>query len=159
MSKYAPYVYVIPEDDRDRQIAVGFENHHKVDHRRIQVMPSAGGWRRVLETFHDEYIQRLRNYQQTHVVMLIDFDGKIDERRAEFEPAIPQDLKARVFVVGSKDEPETLKKSLNISFEKIGESLANDCDAGTGELWGHEQLQHNDAERQRLVQTVKPFLF
>ena len=91
--------------------------------------------------------------------MLIDFDGQIDERRAEFEQAIPEDLKARVFVVGSKHEPETLKKSLNIGFEKIGESLADDCDAGTAELWDHEQLQHNDAERQRLVQTVKPFLF
>ena len=64
-----------------------------------------------------------------------------------------------MFVVGSKDKPETLKKALNISFEEIGKSLADDCDAGTTELWGHEQLQHNDAERQRLVQTVKPFLF
>ena len=44
-------------------------------------------------------------------------------------------------------------------YEEIGKSLANDCDAGTAEHWDHEQLKHNDAERHRLVQTVKPFLF
>ncbi len=46
-----------------------------------------------------------------------------------------------------------------MGFEEIGESLAGDCDASTSELWAHEQLQHNGTERQRLVQTVKPFLF
>ena len=64
-----------------------------------------------------------------------------------------------MFVVGSKHKPETLKKALNIGFEEIGKSLANDCDAGITGLWGHEQLNHNDADRRRLVQTVKPFLF
>lgn len=159
MNKYAPHVYIIPEDDRDRQIAEGFVNHHEVDDRRIHVMPLAGGWGHVLKIFQDEYIQTLRNYLQAHVVMLIDFDGKIDERRAEFEGAIPADLRARVFVVGSKHEPETLKKALKIGFEDIGKSLAADCGANSAEHWNHEQLQHNDAERQRLVQTVKPFLF
>jgi hypothetical protein len=159
MNKYEPHVYVIPEDDADRQIANGFVLHHKVDARRIQVMPKAGGWSNVRKTFQDEYIQTLRNYPQAHVVLLIDFDGHIDERRAQFEQAIPDQFKPRVFVVGSKDNPETLKKALNLSFEKIGESLANDCDADTTTLWGHEQLNHNDPDRQRLVQTVKPFLF
>ncbi len=159
MNKYAPHVYIIPEDDRDRQIAHGFVNHDKVDDRRIRVMPLARGWRHVLETFQDEYIQTLRNYLQAHVVMLIDFDGRIDERRADFEKAIPEDLKARVFVIGPKHEPETLKKALKIGFEEIGKSLAADCGDNSAEHWNHEQLQHNDAERQRLVQTVKPFLF
>ena len=68
--------------------------------------------------------------------MLIDFDGKINERRAEFERAIPEDIKTRVFVVGTKDEPETLKRSLNISFEEIGKSLAEDCDTGSSESLG-----------------------
>src|SRR5947209_18812124 len=127
MNKYAPHVYVIPEDDRDRQIADGFVLHHQVKDTRIQVVPPAGGWSKVLKTFRDEYIQKIREYPHAHVVMLIDFDGRIDERRAEFEQAIPDDLKVRVFVVGSKDNPETLKKALKISFEEIGKSLANDC--------------------------------
>jgi len=159
MNKYAPHVYVIPEDDADRQIADGFVNHHEVKDTRIRVMPLAGGWRNVLKTFQDEYIQTLRNYQHAHVVMLIDFDGHTDERRAEFAQAIPVDLRMRAFVVGSKDNPETLKKALKIGFEEIGKTLADDCRTDTAGHWNHEQLQHNDAERQRLVQTVRPFLF
>jgi hypothetical protein len=159
MNRYAPHVYVIPEDRADQQIAVGFVNHHSVKDTLIKVMPVAGGWRNVLKTFQDEYILTMRNYPQAHVVMLIDFDGHIEERRAEFEQAIPDDLKVRVFVVGSKDNPETLKKAMKINFEEIGKSLANDCDAGTAEHWIHDQLRHNEVELQRLVQTVRPILF
>jgi hypothetical protein len=159
MNKYAPHVYVIPEDDADRQIADGFALHHRVKETRIQVMPPAGGWLKVLETFRDEYIPKLRNYPTTHVVMLIDFDNQVEKRRANFEQETPKEFKTRVFVIGSKDAPETLKKETKKSFEEIGRSLADDCDAGTTVLWGHEQLSHNDADRKRLVETVMPFLF
>jgi hypothetical protein len=159
MNKYALHVYVIPEDDRDRQIADGFVLHHQVKDARILVVPPAGGWPEVIKTFRDDYVKFLRNYRLAHVVMLIDFDGHVDERRVQVEQQIPDDLKERVFVVGSKDEPETLKKALNISYEEIGKSLANDCAAGTVQHWGHEQLHHNEAVLQRMVQTVKPFLF
>lgn len=160
MNKYLPHVYVIPEDDRDRQIADGFVLHDQVKDSRIKVAPPAGGWLKVLETFRDEYISKLFDYQGAHVVMLIDFDDQVEQRKTRFEQGIPEELKTRVFVVGSKQDPETLNRALkNIGFEKIGEYLAADCSANSAELWDHEQLQHNDAERQRLVQTVKPFLF
>ena len=48
-------------------------------------MPLAGGWRNVLKTFQDEYIQKLRDYPQAHVVMLIDFDGHV---RSNAEPSL-----------------------------------------------------------------------
>jgi hypothetical protein len=159
MNKYVPHVYVIPEDDAGRQIADGFVLHHQVSDTRIQVVPPPGGWAEVLKVFEDEYLQTLHQYPERHVVMLIDFDDHVEQRRSHFEQAIPDDLRARVFIVGVKDEAETLKKAVGISFEKIGQSLAADCDAGTAENWNHEQLQHNDAERLRLVQTVRPFLF
>ena len=159
MNKYVPHVYVIPEDDRDRQIADGFVLHHQVKVTRIKIMPPAGGWSKVLETFQNEYLQTLRDYPHGHVVLLIDFDDDIDRRRAKFAQAIPDDLESRVFVVGSKHNPETLKNALSISYEAIGRSLASDCDDGTADHWNHEQLRHNDAERQRLVQIVRPFLF
>jgi hypothetical protein len=44
-------------------------------------------------------------------------------------------------------------------FERIGRSLAEDCYTGTETVWGHDQLKHNDPDRRRLVQTVRPFLF
>jgi hypothetical protein len=159
MNKYASHVYVIPEDDRNRQIADGFVLHHQVKDTRIQVVPPAGGWSKVLTTFLDEYIPKLRDYPDSHVVMLIDFDDQVEKRRGDFAQEIPNEFKTRVFVLGSKHTPEALKKALKIGFEEIGKSLANDCAAGTVEHWDHEQLHHNDAERQRLVQTVKPFLF
>jgi hypothetical protein len=159
MNKYSPHVYVIPEDDADRQIADGFVLHPQVKDTRIQVVPPAGGWPKVLKTFRDEYIRRLREHQNAHVVMLIDFDDQVEKRKADFEQEIPDDVKARVFVIGSKHTPETLKKEAKKSFEEIGNSLAHDCGAGTSALWSHEQLSHNEAERERLHQTVKPFLF
>jgi hypothetical protein len=159
MNRYESHVYVIPEDDHDRQIAVGFIDHHKVRDSRIQVMPVAGGWRNVLETFRVEYIPKLRDYPKGHVVMLIDFDGDFKRRRAEFEQATPVDLQARVFVVGPERTPEALKNELKKSFEQIGAALADDCDAGTTTFWDYAQLRHNDSDRERLVQTVKPILF
>ncbi len=159
MNKYVECVYVIPEDDADRQIADGFVLHPRVKEARVQVLPPAGGFSKVLETFRDEYIPILRAHPTTHVVMLIDFDDQVEKRKADFEEEIPADLKTRVFVIGSKHTPETLRREAKKSFEEIGNSLADDCGAGTAALWGHEQFSHNDADRQRLHQTVKPFLF
>ena len=161
MNKSSEHVYVIPEDDADRQIAVGFIEHHSVKDSRIKVMPVAGGWMNVLKTFVDEYIQNLKNNPKAHVVMLIDFDGWFEQRRKKFEQEIPDEIKPRVFVVGSKNTPQTLKRALNyqFSFSKIGDSLADECATGITKLWGHEQLTHNDPDRQHLNLTVKPFLF
>jgi hypothetical protein len=63
-----------------------------------------------------------------------------------------------VFVIGSKQTPEKLKNELGKSFEEIGRSLAQDCYDGADSVWSHDQLRHNDPDRQRLLQTVKPFL-
>ena len=123
------------------------------------VMPPAGGWSYVLKTFQREYVKMLRGNPQAHVVMIIDFDGDFENRRKEFDQAVPDEIKARVFVVGPKHTPELLKSKLNRDYEQIGTALADDCDAGETALWEHEELNHNDPDRQRLIQTVKPFLF
>ena len=96
--------------------------------------------------------------------MLIDFDAKedaekVERRRALFEQGIPEDLKPRVFVVGPKDEPETAQRELKMKPEDIGLALAEDCLKGEFKMWHNPQFEHNDAERQRLVDVVKPFLF
>lgn len=156
MNKYSPHVYVIPEDDADRQIADGFLLHPRVNETRIQVMPPAGGWPRVLATFQDEYLPKLHAYPHAHVVMLIDFDDQVEKRRFDFEKEIPADLKSRVFVIGTRNTPEALKKELKRSLEAIGQALADDCAAGTAAIWDHGQLIHNDAERKRFLETVWP---
>ena len=47
VNKAKPHLYVIPEDDADRQIAKGFVLHGRVDERRVQVVEPAGGWSRA----------------------------------------------------------------------------------------------------------------
>ena len=135
MNRYASHVYVIPEDDRDRQLADGFVLHHQVKDARIQVVPPAGGWAKVLETFCDEYVPKLRDYPKSHIIMLIDFDNHVEERTALFDAEIPAEFKSRVFVIGSSNEPETLKKSLKLGYEEIGRRLADDCAADTAQYW------------------------
>ena len=46
-----------------------------------------------------------------------------------------------------------------MGFEAIGNALASDCVADITVHWDQEQLQHNNAERLRMVQAVTPFLF
>ncbi len=46
--KYQPHLYVIPEDDADRQIADGLMLQPRVDERRVQVVAPAGGCAAVL---------------------------------------------------------------------------------------------------------------
>jgi hypothetical protein len=159
VNKYKPHLYVIPEDRRDAQIANGFAQHPRVETHQIQVVPEAGGWSRVLDTFTDEYVPRLQQNAKTHVVMVVDFDGAYADRRADFESKVPEEVRARVFVIGPRDTPEALRKSLARAYEEIGRSLADDCDGGLLRTWGHEQLKHNEPDRCRLLQVVKPFLF
>ncbi|MDX2037277.1 MAG: hypothetical protein SFX72_11555 [Isosphaeraceae bacterium] len=159
MNNYIEHVLVIPEDEADEQVANGFVLNDRVDDRRVQVMPVARGWSNVLKTFEDEYISYLRKYPLGQVVMLIDFDGQHEARMNRFREAIPDDLKDRVFVVGSSENPEMLKAALKVPrLEDIGRRLAEDCAVGPGGLWDHEQLKHNAEERKRLEISVQKFV-
>ncbi len=158
MNKHTPHIFVIPEDEANKEIAIGFELHERVDDRRVKVTGVGRGWKNVLTTFEEEYIQSLRRFPLGHVVMLIDFYGRCDDRLAIFTQAIPDDLRGRVFVVGCSTNPETLRTALGLSFERIGYQLAEDCALGRGGFWDHELLRHNNAERQRLATVVQDFL-
>lgn len=160
VNKYKPHLYVIPEDDADRQIADGFVLYARVAARQVQVVEPAGGWARVLDVFKDEYIPILQSNAHAHVVMLIDFDKVPGQRLDWFKSEIPELVASRVFVIGPRGTPEQLRKSLRPGgFEKLGDSLAEECDTQRLSLWNHAMLSHNDSERLRMVQTVRPFLF
>ena len=150
---------MIPEDRADAQFANGFVEHNQVKARNIQVMPPAGGWSYVLKTFVDEYIAYLRNYPTGYVILLVDFDGQYEDRRLKFSEAIPMDLRERVFVLGAASTPESLKNELHMSFDRIGASLAEDCHRGIMDLWQGNQLAHNEPDRRRLFESVRPILF
>lgn len=156
---YKPHVMVLPEDDANRQIVNGFLLDPSLNQRVIQPLPIAGGWAKVREELSATQVVQLRKYPDRHLVLLIDFDGEVAERMQNFQEAIPDDVRDRVYLLGTQDEPEPLRKVCGISLERIGEELAQACANEEPGLWSHEMLQHNQAELARLIQHVKPFLF
>jgi hypothetical protein len=81
VNKYRPHVRLLPEDDANRQLVLGFLNHEAIADTVVDVRAPAGGWHEVLDVFESEYLPQLRRHQGAHVVMLIDFDGD-ESRRA-----------------------------------------------------------------------------
>lgn len=159
VNKYQPHVLVLPEDDANRQIANGFILNSNVNEPAIQVLPIADGWEKVVDNFKENHISEMRKFSKRMIVLLIDFDRK-EERLSYVKSQIPEDLKYRVFVLGVLSEPEDLKRSIGTGkLEKIGETLAKDCSDNTDQLWGHALLKHNKTELERMILSVKPFLF
>jgi hypothetical protein len=62
VNKHLPHVFVLPEDDANRQLAKGFELQIDPSRlRRIQVLPAAGGWNEVLKSFLADHVIALRH--------------------------------------------------------------------------------------------------
>lgn len=157
-NRYRPHLIVLVEDDADRQITNGFILHPNLHARAIQVMRPLGGWKKVVETFKNEYVDAMRSFPERRVALII--DGDSDKTRfSQIAREIPSDLSDRVFVLGVLSRPEDLRGKLNLSFEKIGEALARECYDGTRVLWRHELLRVNEKELERMVAHVRPFLF
>jgi hypothetical protein len=157
VNKYQPHVFVLPEDDANRQLANGFvlEVQHE---RRIQILPEVGGWSNVCETFLSEHVKGMRNFPGRYLVLLLDFDDQRD-RPDKVKEKVPEDLRGRVFLLGVRSEPEALKQAGLGSFEDIGRKLAKECREGIKDMWAHDLLQQNASEISRLEQTVRGFLF
>lgn len=157
-NKYQPHIHVLAEDDANRQIANGFLLGPNLNNRAVKVLPLPGGWKKTVEEFTKEYASEMRQLPQRMMVLLIDFDDN-ENRLSYVESHIPDDLKARVFVLGVLSEPENLRTDIKKTFEEIGEALAKDCYDNTNELWGHNLLKHNKGELDRMASSVKPLLF
>ena len=158
VNKYKSHVYVIPEDDANRQIIDGFLLHDAVADRAVLVRGPAGGWSKVLDVFVEEYLPKLNGLPNAHVIMVVDFDG-VENRKDYFEQRVPVEVRPRVFVIGSKDNPEILARELKKMFEGIGNALAEECLQDDFKLWHHDHLKHNNEELQRLREVVRPILF
>jgi hypothetical protein len=158
VDKHRPHVLVLPEDDANRQLANGFLLDQSISTRRIQVLPVAGGWRKVLDSFGSDHIREMDRYSTRFMVLLIDFDGH-EDRLAYAKNVIPEHLIDRVFILGVLTEPEDLKRDGLGSYETIGRTLAQDCRVDADTTWGHHLLQHNAGEIDRLRDRVRPILF
>lgn len=156
VNRFLPHVLVLPEDDANRQLAVGFQLNVTVL-RQMQVLEPAGGWTEVLRLFAEVHVKEMERNASRCMVLLIDFDGRSD-RLEKAKTFVPDHLKDRVFVLGAFTEPEFLKAALG-PYEEIGSSLASDCREETDTVWGHPLLQHNAQELARLRETVRQILF
>jgi hypothetical protein len=154
---YRPCVYVIPEDDANRQIIEGFSQDFRIT-GQIQVMPVAGGWQKVVDTINTEYLPKLESYPNVHVLGVIDCDNQ-PNRIQEINESFPVELSNRLFMLGTLKTPELFKANLNLSFESIGESLAEECDSGNEVVWNHEHLLHIQDEIQRAKNKLRPILW
>jgi hypothetical protein len=158
VNRYHPHVLVLPEDRANEELANGFSLKLELNQRSIQILRHRHGWKTVLEEFSRDYIARMREYPKTIMILLMDFDE--DKDRANYvKEQIPEDLKARVFVLGVLSEPEALKRDLVQGYEAIGETLATDCFQETNGLWSHELLKHNRVELKRMVSSMRSLLF
>jgi hypothetical protein len=156
VNQYLPHIFVLPEDDANRQIANGF--HQKVTReRQMQVLRPAGGWARVLSLFESEHVAAMDRCPNRFMVLLIDSDND-ETRLAKAKATIPAHLAERVFILGAWSEPERLKTNLG-NFEIIGSKVAEDCRSDTDLTLRHELLRHNAPELARLRQHVLPILF
>jgi hypothetical protein len=158
VNKFQTHVFVLPEDDANRQIANGFILDPSLLNRQIQVLRAAGGWSRAVERFKSQYIDGMDRNFFTSMVLLIDFDGhkaRLDQVKSE----VPERLAERVFVLGALTKPEALRQAGLGSYEEIGLAMAKDCREGTDTIWGHDLLRHNAPELERLLQHVRPILF
>jgi hypothetical protein len=159
VNRHQPHVFVLPEDDANRQLANGFLlGLDPSVQRRIQVLEEVGGWYEVLGRFVSDHLAGLDRYTNRFIVLLIDFDGHID-RLDTAKGMIPERLMERVFVLGALIEPEDLKRAHLGSYETIGLEMARDCREGTGTIWEHDLLRHNATELARLGHHVRPILF
>ena len=158
VNRYSPHVIVLPEDDLNSELAKGFALVLG-NHRSIQVLPPAKGWRKVLRKFNSDHASRMDEFPKRMMVLVIDFDGEPDRLNVALRE-VPQHLVERVFILGGFSEPERLCSDLgHISCEKIGEMLAQDCHQQTSTFWSHELLKHNQTEIARMRGNLIPILF
>jgi hypothetical protein len=152
-NKHLPHLLVIPEDDANHDIVTGFRNHTFVNSRQIQVENVANGWKKAVDRFVDDHSGLMRKHKMRHVLIMIDFDRR-EDRRDYIWKEIPNDLKDRVFVMGSQVDPERLCARLGLSREKIGAALADECAGRQGTVWQSDMLAHNQMELERMRSTI-----
>jgi hypothetical protein len=158
MNKYLPHVFVLPEDDANRQLANGFQLDPLLDDRRMQILQVAGGWQEVLNRFKEDHVPEMDRNANQFMVLLIDFDKK-EDRLDNVRAVIPDRLKERVFVLGAWSNPEELRQNLGVSYEAIGLAMAKDCRDNADVTWAHNLLCNNAGELERLREHVRPILF
>src|SRR5437588_1484684 len=99
VNKDQPHIIVLPEDDANRQIALGFQLELSPFERALQVLRPSGGWAKVRDEFTKSHIAAMAKYPLRFMILLVDCDGKID-RLHNLRKTIPTSISGRVFLLG-----------------------------------------------------------
>ena len=110
VNRHLPHIFILPEDDANRQLANGFLLNINVNSNQVQILTPARGWAHVRDDFASSHVDKMRQYEDRLTVLLIDFDDHFADRLQNVKEAIPNDLIDRVFVLGVRTEPEALKR-------------------------------------------------
>jgi hypothetical protein len=159
VNRHLPHLFILPEDDANRQLANGFLLNINVNSNQVRILTPARGWTHVLDDFASDHIDEMRRYENRLLVLLMDFDDHVDDRLRKVKEAIPCDLIGRVFILGARTEPEALKQVISITYERIGVAMADDCRSESCAIWAHDLFSHNEGELTRLRQVVGAWLF
>jgi len=149
VDKFKPHLFIVPEDDADRQIAVGFQMHLEAK-GEMQIVDVARGWLKVVGVIKDEYVPLLKNNLNSHVLGIIDCDKDAD-RIAEQLENFPEDIRNRIFLLGVR--------SAKMHFAEIGEKLADECYKDELDLWNHEMLSYSSSEALRAKDVLRELVF
>ena len=90
VNRFRPHIFILPEDDANRQIENGFVLN--IDSGQIQILTEAGGWTHVRDDFTSDHIRDMRQYSERVMVLLIDFDDGFPRRLKDVQDEIPNDL-------------------------------------------------------------------
>lgn len=157
MNKFKPHLFIVPEDDADRQIAVGFQMHLEAK-GEMQIVDVARGWLKVVGVIKDEYVPLLKNNLNSHVLGIIDCDKDADRIAGQLEN-FPEDIRNRIFLLGVNENPQEFKRSAKMHFAEIGEKLADECYKDELDLWNHEMLSYSSSEALRAKDVLRELVF
>ncbi|MBC5795447.1 hypothetical protein H5968_09865 [Sphaerospermopsis sp. LEGE 00249] len=157
-NEYRPHLLILLEDKAHNDIVNGFCLNLNVDADKIECLQKARGWVNVKDKFEKKYIPQLRQNLNKHILLIIDRDV-YQNRGSYVEECIPEDIKNRVFILVFNPNPESLQRDIKQSRENIGQALAKACSERENGLWEHPVLIDNKPELERMILSVKPFLF
>ena len=145
VNKHKPHLVVFMEDNPYRDIVNGMKKLINVDDTNIDSKNPCGGWSKVFSKL-DENLALINSNENMHILLLIDFDNKFEERYEKFEEMLKgQSCKSRVFMFGiDKKESEDLKATLKYkNYEEISKCLLENCPNEVSQEWNNKHLKCN----------------